>query len=296
MLSQVRQMRRRAIFKVVVVLTVAVAAVTAAFLFSVKEPEPKYEGKGIREWTVQLSYGTAEQIQEARVAMKAMGQPAVPYLIRMLKKEDSRFDTWIRKTSGSSLWYDGPANYSHAIAATALRELGSEAQNSIPALEKVAGEREYVAAYKAKATLTVIRNESIAGLAKTLEDRRQTNWSNWVVAASLASELGDSARPLIPLFIEGLGDTNWRIRWKATSALGSIALEPEVCVPAILRGLGDTNRTVLTRACLFCIGFRGLQLGRKWRFSAALLIPTASREPWLCSLWVGTFRRWIPVG
>jgi len=143
-----------------------------------------------------------------------------------------------------AFWFGATASYSHAIAATALRELGPPAQSAIPALEKVAGQRDYLTRDKAQAALMVIRNESSGTLTKILEDRSPPNWSNWNAAAITAAELGNRARPLIPLFIDSLNHTNSDIRQTAISALGTIGMEPEVCVPAILRGLADPDETV----------------------------------------------------
>ena len=244
--------RRSKVITVVVALLIA-AAVSAILFFS-SESEPRYNGKGIREWALFLSYGAAEQIEEGRIAIKTLGPAALPYLIRMLEKQDSRLEGWLRKYA---FWFGDMAGMSHAEAATALRELGPQAQSAIPALEKVARQRDHLASYKAEAALMVIRNESSETLKKILEDRSPPNRSNWVAAAMTAAELGNRARPLIPSFIDSLDHTNSDIRQTAISALGSIAMEPEVCVPAILRGLADSDETVRFASLLTLPRFPG---------------------------------------
>ena len=207
------------------------------------ESEPRYGGKRVSQWAIELSYGSAEQIEDARIAIRALGPRAVPPLIRMLQRTDSKLGLLLRKMP-FVWWLDSPANTYHALAVSALRELGPLAEPAIPALEKVAQGTDTLVRSKATAALLVIRHQPTEPLAQVLQDRTPAHLSNWVVAAQLASELGDHARPLIPLFLESLKDTNARVRLRATWALGTIALEPEVCVPALLTGLKDTDPIV----------------------------------------------------
>jgi hypothetical protein len=240
-------MRRRTFTRIVAgVLTIGLVAGVLLILF--RDSEPRHRGKRISEWAFQMVYDTPQKNEEACAAIKELGQAAVLPLIRMLEKRDSKLALFLQRTLPKVPWpdwFDMPASSFHAGAATALRELGPLARPAIPALEKVAEDRDTFVASKAKAALLVIRNQSTDSLAAMLQNRDPAHLSNWVVAAGVASELGESARRFIPLFVESLQDTNPLVRLRATSALGAIGLlEPEISVPALVKGFNDPDPIV----------------------------------------------------
>src|SRR5688572_9755717 len=251
-------MQRRSLF--IVLAGVLITLLVGALLLLSGHSEPRYGGRTVSEWAVLLSYSMPQQSEEARTAIKALGESAVPTLIRMLEKEDSDLDVFLRKRFANvplTFWFDTSASSSHAAAATALRELGPLARTAVPALEKRAQGPDRRMQHKANAALMAIRGENTEGLAKILTNRDRANWSNWFVAIGVTSELGAGARPLVPLLVESLNDTNSRIRHRAIMALGSIALEPELTVPAAITALTDSDQYVRQSALFVLFLFPG---------------------------------------
>jgi HEAT repeat protein len=208
-------------------------ALLAIVLFS-RNSEPKYKGTRLDDWAMQLSWSSGKDKEEARHAIKAMGASAVPSLIKMLQKEDSRLDRWMQETFLGAFLMS--ADVYHGMAADALAELGPVAQGAVPALEKVAARSDWLSQPKAEAALMMIREQPIAPLVEVLANRSTANESNWMWAAAVAGELGDNARPLVPLLLGALNDTNAMFRYEAAMRLGQIGLEPQLVIPALARG------------------------------------------------------------
>jgi HEAT repeat protein len=226
-------------------ISVAAAFGTVLMIAALLKPdEPTYEGKRLYNWLIDLSYGRPQEREKARAALRAMGEPAAAHLTGMLEKEDSpikeRLQDYVSDIPVLNT-FATPAESYHALAANGLAEIGPTAKSAIPALTKIAEGSSYLAKYKARAALMIIRQESISSLGEILANRDSTNW---MAAASTARELGTNARPLIPLLVSASEHTNWMVRATALGCLGELGLEPEVSIPALLKGLQDAERYV----------------------------------------------------
>src|SRR5260370_716927 len=150
---------------------------------------------------------------------RAMGEPAVTRLIRILQSRDSaikrKFVAYAQHHANIhnrfiAPRYVIPEDVYHAKAATALGEIGPAAQAAIRALTTSSTtDKYYLAAARATAALIKIRQESITTLFVLLEDTQSTNWSR---AALTAKYLGTNGEAAVPLLISALQSTNVGVR------------------------------------------------------------------------------------
>src|SRR4051812_24221644 len=94
--------------------------------------EPRYQGKTLSRWLRGLEYDNVNPKDEQRFALCGMGEPAVDWLIRMLRHRDSylkrRFVAYAETHPNIhnrfiAPRYVVPENLMHSQAATALGEI-----------------------------------------------------------------------------------------------------------------------------------------------------------------------------
>lgn len=205
--------------------------------------EPSYQGKSLSQWIRGLEYENVNPTDEQRVALRAMGQPAVTRLVEILEQRDGflkqKFVEYARHHPDVYNRFISPrrvipeSTY-HAEAATALGEIGPAAQAAVPALITLSTSQDYILANRAKAALIKIRQDSVAPLLESLADTHSTNWAS---AALQAKYLGTNGEALVPFFVRELQSTNRDIRSVAANTLGGIASRPELTIPACVEGL-----------------------------------------------------------
>src|SRR5260221_5071183 len=121
-------------------LTLLVAVLGGLGFLALRRTEPFYQGKALGVWIAELQYGRYgdhAMEDEARKALRAMGEIAVPNLIATLQRTDSRLKEAINNLSQSSpldrrLF---PSRIFYRLAAAgALGEIGPPASDGIPVL------------------------------------------------------------------------------------------------------------------------------------------------------------------
>ena len=65
--------------------------VLGLLIYSFCPSEPSYQGKSLTQWIAGLEYVNVNPTDEQRVALRAMGEPAVQRLIVILQSHDSAF-------------------------------------------------------------------------------------------------------------------------------------------------------------------------------------------------------------
>ena len=245
-----------------VALFVGLAVVMSPIMFLSQRPrEPSYQGKPLSKWLRGFEYENLNPSEEARTALRAMGEPAVARLIAILETNDSalkrKFIDYARRRPGVhnrviAPRHIIPENVYHAQAATALGEIGPAAHPAIPALMKASTNNYYLVAARAKAALMKIRQEPVTALVLLLEDPRSTRWAEAVLTVKY---LGANGQAAVPLLVKALHDTNDVVRSSAAAALGGIACNPEIAVPALIDCLSDKSpdmrRDALDALCKF---------------------------------------------
>jgi HEAT repeat protein len=231
-----------------IIILILMIAVAGGCLFCVLPPaEPSYQGKSLSVWIRGLEYENVNPTDEQRAALRAMGDPAVKRLIRILQSRDSaikrKFVTYAQHHADIhnrfiAPRYVIPEDVYHSEAATALGEIGPAAQAAIPALTTASTNKYFLVAARAKAALINIRQESITPLLVLLADTQSTNWCP---AALTVKYLGTNGEAAVPLLISALPSTNVGIRQYAVWGLGGIASRPDLAVPALLGCLQDKS-------------------------------------------------------
>jgi len=269
---------------------VMIAAVLGGFVFyNLPMSEPSYQGKILPRWIRGLEYRNVNPSDEQRAALRAMGQPAIDWLIATLQRRDSAIK---RKFVGYAKNHADiynliiapchviPENIYHAQAATALGEIGPAAQAAIPALTAASTGSDAIVAGRARAALIKIRQESIAPLVALLEDTHSTNW---FAAAQTARHLGTNAEAAVPLLVSALQSTNVAVREFAVSALGGIASCPDIAVPALIDCVQDqaagVRRSAIDALCKF--------KGAKQQIVPLLLSRMQDSASWDNNVWLG---------
>src|SRR4051812_14975078 len=118
-----------------------VALLCGATLFLMRDGrEPRFEGKTLSRWLRGLEYNNVNPTEDQRRALRAMGEPAVDALVRMLRHRDSyvkrKFVAYAETHPNIhnrfiAPRYVVPEDVSHSRAATALGEIGRTAQKAI---------------------------------------------------------------------------------------------------------------------------------------------------------------------
>ncbi len=228
-----------------------VAGIAAGFLvWYFVNLSPRYKGEPLDYWSFQLSMGGRSEQQEARAAIIAMGQSAVPSLIEALEHRDPPIQRFLQ-TYGARIpsfqvasaarmvspFYYAPGSNPRHFAARALGEIGRPATNAIPALAAAAKRPEVGAA--AEAALMKIRGEPVAPLVRALADPASPRWVEY---AHIAGYLGLDGETAVPPLCRALRSTNDLVVSAAANALGRIHLNPALAVPALLEALSRYDR------------------------------------------------------
>ncbi len=243
--------------KRIAIFSILVAVLGGIVFFTRQESEPSYLGKSLSRWIRGLEYENVNPSDEQRAALRAMGEPAIDWLIATLQRRDSAIK---QKFVGFAQHHAEihnrfiaprhviPEGVYHAQAATALGEIGRAARAAIPALRATSTriDRNYLVAARARASLIKIREESIMPLLAFLEDTHSTNWlsTNWFGAALTLRYIGPTAEAAVPFLVSGLQTTNARVRRTALAALTRIARRPDIAVPALIDCLQDKDRGI----------------------------------------------------
>jgi len=179
---------------------------------------PSYHGQVTGYWIIKLKQGNRTEQAEAKAALDAMGQKAVPYLVGGLENSNV-FTRW------------------RAYAASALGEIGPPARSAIPNLLRMT-DATFQPSFTA--ALMKIRGEPIDGLIRALDDPISDQWGE---TARTLAEFGTNASAAIPKLCRALSSEKG---WAAAYAIGFIHTQPEIAVPALIEALkrDDSMQTI----------------------------------------------------
>lgn len=246
--------------------------------------EPRYQDRTASSWLAQLDDGAGQtgvilrwelwqpQIQrsakqqEAMQAIQGMGTNALPYLLSMLERNESRLDGIFGKHVPPSIY--------HHQAALALESLGPQSRPLIPELTRVLHENR--SPKEAAMVLAAIGPEGWDVLTRTISDTNNTAsaCSIWALGSHRAfvpgttvealkakfidnkpesinalvgwalAEIGQDREQVVSLLISGLQDRRRDSRWGCAVALGRMGRDARSAVPALLAMLQDKDRVI----------------------------------------------------
>lgn len=225
------------------------------------DPGPWYHGKSLRYWTSQLGEWDLQERAAAREALQAIGQPAVPPLLKTLEKHESPFKlkvlSYAPRFPFLNRLFSKSLDGQRAEAAAALGEIGPPASNAIPALI-AAGKVNDTVQPHAMAALMKIRGEPVDSLINTLQpdianEHAFSRTEAWRKTVSIIGKFGPDAHALVPELCRTLAGAQEPIIASASAqALGRIHAQPEVAVPALILAL--TQRGDCTFNTLWSLG------------------------------------------
>ena len=208
-------------------------------------PQLEHNKKSMSDWMAELVSTYPRRNPEAIQALRAMGEPAVRQLAKIVEREDSALSKKLLERADripviaevipSQYWF-------RTMAAMALGELGTNASSAIPALRKMSRDSDPNLARVATAALVLVQNEPIEKFISASLDYGTTNAGD---AYGVILYLGPHAKNGIPAYLKELESTNNRIRLRALTVLTYICSESPECVPVFTNLLTDADR--LTR-------------------------------------------------
>lgn len=212
--------------------------------------EPSHLGKPLSIWIQELrtdkfDWARMEPVtdEQAALAIRSIGEPAVPFLTSWLKSslDIERFAdlidtlpvdlTKVRSASGRRGYH----------AFLGLTALGSNASAAIPAMTNLMFNES--TALLAAGVLAAIGPAGVPVLSNALISN---NSKISAAAVCSAGALGKSGEPLIPLLVNVFTNTRQErvTRSSAARALGMIGQSPETVLPVLEAGLGDHDYIV----------------------------------------------------
>ncbi|EEF57545.1 HEAT repeat domain-containing protein [Pedosphaera parvula] len=229
-----------------------------------QDREPRYAGKSLSAWLVELSNPDPAMEKQARTAVHEMGTNAIPKLLKLMSAEDSSFKLQLIGWTDRQSWvrFNFPlASNERAMAAEGFAVLGPEARSAVPALSRLAqrdkdgfvgqalvhiGTEGVGALAQALANNNFeIKSKAIDGLIRygVFYDLEHSNVSPQELATfSIHAQVAT-----VPL-LKVLQETNRLIRSKAILALGWLRFEPRLVVPALITNLQSTTSGWMVQA------------------------------------------------
>jgi HEAT repeat protein len=187
---------------------------------AVLDREPRYSGRSVTEWASGLNSPDPTTRSNAMAALRALGPPAVPVLVRSLRDRDSRLkgpflEATPRLSARWRRWF-----YDR------IKPFGP-AQNRLAAVRGLA---------------LYGTNAPVEPLVHALHDPDRQ------VAAEAATALGAIGRPAVPPLIRASADTDDYVRSMACYALSIMHPPSAEAIPALIVRLGDARPYIRDQA------------------------------------------------
>jgi len=245
-------------------LALVALVVIAVCLFHVLSPrEPRWQGKSVGVWLEeyypQARYGArnyrglgGEDV--TKQALQAVGEKAIPALLRMLQAQDFPLKmecvNRLEKQDLVHVPYTLAETY-HRRAIMGFEILGPRAKGALPELTRLFHQTNWTEV--ATEALRGIGADSLPIFRAGLSNRHEVIRA--MSAAALGS-YGSNAVADLPRLLPFLNDSNARVRGSTAVALGSIGQEVDKVLPALIERLGDSDHDVRLWA-LYGIGLFG---------------------------------------
>ncbi len=251
------------------VLVLAALLVAGTLLSIFRWREPSYRGVKLKDWLI--SYDNSTPAWQTDEAVRAMGKPALPFLVEMLEATDSNSKRALIELAEDFDIRHGeyvPAEKQRRRALGGLRALGPEAKSAVALL--MSALRKDETRKGAALALGAIGSAGMTPLTQALSDSQAEN------RAAAAMALGECVSPIqvamaggrtteeaqainvganaaLPSLIRCLKDVNPQVRAAAAAALGDFMISPEMTLPALVETLKDNDSTV-RRAAAVALG------------------------------------------
>jgi HEAT repeat protein len=257
-------MRKRVRITLAVLLVALVGLVVWQVL---REPEPVYQGKGLRTWLRECResgyIGLEEQVEApplARHAVRTIGTNAIPFLLKMLGKKDSSVVAglvafWNRHLVSLPLWLRHPPWYVNQAAfvnsegALGFEFLGRDAEPAVPALialyeRNISPDSQVATSRALNAIGPEAQGMAIPSFLRAAASSNAPVREVAVMALFLIDAAHADHRKVVPALVNALSDTNFFIRLVAANGLGRFGTNAQQAVPALARLLSDPDSRV----------------------------------------------------
>jgi hypothetical protein len=239
---------------VLAALAVIVGGGVVSAIWLGSEPEPRFEEKSLTHW-LELSANMGSSFTgpdgvaaETRRAVRAIGSPAIPALLKMLRYHESGFRRFVSRREFTGRLGLKPAVRIQREALIGFASLGPAASNAIPDLIEMLPDREL--GVSAARALAWIGPEALPPLEIVLQQGTpEARWRSTQAIGLIPSEKIPEA------LFERLKDTDARVRAAATSGLSAGARQPERMVPTLIAMLSDLDPHVRAAAVTGLKGF-----------------------------------------
>jgi HEAT repeat protein len=217
-------------------------AVCAILWNALHQPaEPQLNGKPLSHYLDNQTYGELRTERDARESIRDFGTSAVPHLIQLLERRETRITVWLRdlaqRQSFVRLRFTSLA-LRQSQAALACAELGPLAAPAISALSNFT--RDPILAAPSIHALAMIGSQNFLILTNCLLDGIAPARE---MAAGVLRHTQPRTKPL-PVLLQALRDPLPSVRANAASSLGYLGAEPASTVPALIACLDDSNHVV----------------------------------------------------
>jgi len=249
--------------RAILILALAAPIVLGLALLAIHGLEPSYQGKRLGAWLEELPAKSTvpapgsvigasspspqfdPTVEAASAAVRQIGTNAIPTLLDLLRRRDSRFRLAVTSllSKQSLIRFRFARDYElRARSLAGFRALGPIAAPAVPKLLKLYRERDDLRR-ELQDALAAIEPESVRGLAGELDSPHVERRLD--AAHILGDWFGPSAEPAVPALVRRLEeDKDTRVRQRAAVSLGRIARMPTLAVPALRMRLNDPDRLV----------------------------------------------------
>ena len=213
----------------------------AALIFAVTHSrEPVYQGKKLSAW---LEEGVSEEgifssSSETQIAVRQIGTNALPFLLNMLRSQNSRvklkLEEWSDKQNVLNIRFHN-SDTDRFTAVAAFRILGPIGKPAIPALVDMMNDTNIC--FEAAHALGAIGPDAIPALTNTWT---QSNSVIRTAGFRALVDMGTNAETALPFLIAALQDANSEIRFFAVVSMFYVGTnQPALAVPALIKTLED---------------------------------------------------------
>ena len=217
-------------------------AVCAILWNALHQPaEPQLNGKPLSHYLDNQTYGELRTERDARESIRDFGTNAVPHLIQLLERRETRITVWLRELAWRQSFVRlrfTPLTVRQSQAALACAELGPMAAPALCALSNLTSHP--ILAAPSIHALAMIGPQNFSILTNCLLDGIPPARE---MAAGVLRHTQPRMKPL-PVLLQALRDPLPAVRANAASSLGYLGAEPASTVPALIACLDDSNHVV----------------------------------------------------
>jgi hypothetical protein len=236
---------------------VLVLAAIGVVLYVSRTNEPSFRGRALSQWLSDIENARDDQAAEsANNAVRQIGTNAIPYLLGMMRAEDSKLkETSITLLARLHIYRIRipDASGKHLQALLGFEALGPQASSAIPELKTLMNNPKIVhfataalininpdgveaATSGLQSTKAIVRRETAGVMGRLGVVRFTTNASP--ARIELLRAQADKA---VPPLIRALSDLDELTRARAATSLGLLGQKAEIAVPALIHNLQETN-------------------------------------------------------